>query len=248
MKEKTFNRLFNGFILIGMFLSVLIGSYLKLRQGEGNSALMVLSAVGALAGVLSTVLSAGGNIFCFVFGLIDVVIYSYALFDSGNPLTFCLHVFYFIPMEFVGFFMWKKRGADSKSAVKARRLKGIGQWVKVITFFVVVFVACFTLSWVATSKGWIQIEQDPSKIALDAMMTTTNIVALVLMSLAYYEQWYLWLLVNVSSIITWSLLLKNDPQSAYSIVYLIKYIFYLLNSVNGIRIWLKLSKDEISCK
>lgn len=248
MTEKTFNRLFNGFILIGMSLSVLISSYLKLKQGEGNTALLVLSAAGALAGVISTVLSAGGNIYSFVFGLVDVVIYSYALYDSGNPLTFCLHVFYFIPMEFVGFYMWRKRGASSKSAVKARRLKGTGQWMKVLGLFIAVYAACFALSWVASAKGWIQIDQNPSKIALDAMMTTTNIVALVLMSLAYYEQWYLWLLVNVSSIITWSFLLKDNPQSTYSVVYLIKYIFYLLNSINGIRIWWNLSKEEITCK
>lgn len=248
MTEKTFNKLFNSFILIGMSISVLICSYLKLSRGEGNTALLVLSAVGALAGVVSTVLSASGNIYTFVFGLIDVLIYSYALYDSGNPLTFCLHAFYFLPMEFVGFFMWKKRGAGSKSAVKARRLKGAGQWLKVIGLFIVVYAACFALSWLAATKGWANIELNPSKIALDAMMTTTNVVALVLMSLAYYEQWYLWLLVNVSSIITWAFILKEDPQSTYSIVYLIKYIFYLLNSINGIRIWLNLSKEEITCK
>lgn len=248
MTEKTFNKLFNSFIIIGMSLSVLVGSYLKLRQGEGNTALLILSAVGALAGVISTVLSASGNIYSFVFGLIDVTIYAYALYDSGNPLTFCLHAFYFIPMEFVGFFMWRKRGAGAKSAVKARRLKGVGQWLKVFALLIVVFAACFALSCFATSRGWINGGQDTSKIALDALMTTANIVALVLMSLAYYEQWYLWTLVNISSIITWSLILKDDPQSTYSIVYLIKYIFYFLNAINGIRIWLKLSKEEITCK
>lgn len=248
MTEKTFNKLFNSFILIGMSLSVLVGSYLKLRQGDGNTALLILSAVGALAGVVSTVLSASGNIWNFLFGFIDVLIYSYALYDSGNPLTFCLHVFYFLPMEFVGFFMWRKRGAGSKTAVKARRLKGAGQWMKVAVLFVGVYAACYALSWIAASKGWINVQLDPSKIALDALMTTTNIVALVLMSLAYYEQWYLWTLVNISSIITWTVILNENPQSTYSIVYLIKYVFYLLNGINGIRIWLKLSKEEITCK
>ena len=59
------------------------------------------------------------------------------------------------------------------------------------------------------------------------------------------EQWYIWTLVNLSNIALWSVNLATTPDSAYTVVMLIKYVFYLINGLNAIRIWLKLSrKDE----
>ena len=69
-----------------------------------------------------------------------------------------------------------------------------------------------------------------------------NILGQLLMSMAYMEQWYFWIGVNVASVIMWAVTLKDDPSSSYALVYMIKYIFYLLNSLNGVRIWLRLSK------
>ncbi len=42
----------------------------------------------------------------------------------------------------------------------------------------------------------------------------------------------------------WSVTLSNDPGSSYAIIYIIKYSFYLLNSLNGLRNWLILSRPE----
>ena len=63
------------------------------------------------------------------------------------------------------------------------------------------------------------------------------------MSLAFYEQWYLWILVNISSIFLWGGTMMSSAASSYTVVMFIKYCFYLVNSVNGLRIWYKLSKQ-----
>ena len=62
------------------------------------------------------------------------------------------------------------------------------------------------------------------------------------MSTAYMDQWIFWIGVNISSVLMWSLTLASSPADSYALVYLIKYSFYLLNSLNGLRIWLKLSR------
>ena len=98
------------------------------------------------------------------------------------------------------------------------------------------------------NKGYIQ-EIDKAKILLDATVVVLNILGQVLMSFAYADQWYLWNLVNIFSIMLWTNRLLSDQASSYTIVMVIKYSFYLLNSINGLRIWLKLSKeghDEIA--
>ena len=64
------------------------------------------------------------------------------------------------------------------------------------------------------------------------------------MSWAYMDQWYLWNLVNVFSILLWTNRLMSAGSDSYTIVMVIKYSFYLLNSINGLRIWLKLSRPQ----
>lgn len=240
MKEKTFNKIFNYFILGGMALCVILATASKIKQPDARVTMLILTAFGALMGVASTVLAANGNILNFIFGLIDVCIYSYALYDSKMPAQFLLHVLYFIPMEFVGIFQWRKRGAAGNSKVKAQRIKG-KKWIWYSLLFAAVYAAAFALSWfVLRSQGESAVW---SKISLDALVTTANIVALVMMAFAYMEQWFIWTIVNLASVCIWSYTLASSPEAGYAIIPLVKYFFYFLNGLNGIRIWWGLSKE-----
>jgi nicotinamide mononucleotide transporter len=239
------------FILVGMATAVIIVNIFKLQDPEVQTVKQIIIALGAVMGVVNTVLSANGNIWTFLFGVLDVCICSYANLDSGNMGQFLQHVLYFLPMQFVGFWQWRKRGAGTKEKVKARRLTG-KQWIYVVSAFVAgTALAYGILYWIdlaQMNKGYIQ-EIDKAKILLDATVVVLNILGQVLMSFAYADQWYLWNLVNIFSIMLWTNRLLSDQASSYTIVMVIKYSFYLLNSINGLRIWLKLSKeghDEIA--
>ena len=243
MNEKKFNKFFSAFILIGMAVCVIVSCIFKMQEPGARTALLVISTFGALMGVVSVVLSANGSIWTFVFGLVDVLIYSYILYDSKMPSQLLLYVFYFIPMEFIGFFQWRRRGADAKKKVQAQRMDGKG-WLKFAGIFVAVFAAALAISWFAISRSGEDLVW--RKMVLDALITTANITALIMMAMAYMEQWYLWILVNISAIIQWAITLATVPEAGYAIVPLIKYSFYLLNGLNAIRIWLRLSqKDEV---
>ena len=240
MNDSKFNKWFNAFLLAGMIACVTVACVMNLNKPDARVALTILSSVGALMGVISVVLSANGNILTFVFGLVDVLIYSYTLLDQNVPMTLGLHVLYFLPMEFIGFFGWRKRGATAKKAVQARRLTPKG-WLNVIALFIMVYGAVLAVAWlIARYQGNIVW----AKMSFDTAVTTANIVALVLMAKAYMDQWYLWLLVNITSIILWIIVLSSGEGSEYTVVQLIKYSFYLLNGLNAIRIWLKLSAPE----
>lgn len=255
MNEEKFNKWFNVFILAGMSICVVLSCLAKIRDlgltdwglfvqslSEPRVLLLLLTALGALAGVASTVCSANGSIWTFLFGLIDVAIYSYILFDSKNPSQFLLHVLYMIPMQFVGFFQWRKKGASAHKQVKAQRIGKGSEWLKFGGIFVGVFALAAGISWFALSKSGSDLSA--GKIILDALITTANIVAFAMGAFAYMEQWYLWLLVNISSIVMWAGILIHDPGASYAIIPLVKYSFYLINGINGVRIWWKLSKPE----
>ena len=78
----------------------------------------------------------------------------------------------------------------------------------------------------------------------DAFSMMCNILGQYLLSTAYMEQWYFWILVNISTILMWVLTIRQEPDSAFAHIYIVKYSFYLLNSLNGLRIWYNLSRPE----
>ena len=241
MDTKKFDKFFNAFILIGMTVCVIISCIFKMQEEGARTALLLLSTFGAIMGVVSVVLSANGSIWTFVFGLVDVLIYSYILYDSKMPSQLLLYVGYFIPMEFIGFWQWHKRGANAKKKVKAQRMTG-SKWLMFAGIFAAVFAAALAISWFATTRSGEDLLW--RKTVLDALITTANITALIMMAMAFTEQWYIWTLVNLTAIIQWAVTLATVPDAGYAIVPLVKYSFYLLNGLNAIRIWMRLSASE----
>ena len=241
MTEKTFNKWFNTFILVGMAVVTVAVTAFKLKDAEGGEALLIVSAVGSLMGVLSTVCAANGRILTFLFGLIDVSIYGAVCLLGTRYGNAALHLLYFLPMQFVGYFQWKKRGAHEEKKVRARRLDG-KQWLLYGGLFLAgLVIAYFILAALDKTEAagvvkWL--------VAMDAFSMMCNILGQYLLSTAYMEQWFFWIGVNVSTILMWSLTLRQDPGSSYALIYVVKYSFYLLNSLNGLRIWYNLSRGE----
>ncbi len=252
--EKRFNLAFNIFLVTGMLVALVITTVFKLQQPGVKTFMLILASFGAMMGIVNTVLSANGHILTFVFGLLDVLVATIVYLDNGIMGNFALHAFYFLPMQFIGFWQWRKRGAKVKGAegedarVNARRLTG-KQWAwlaaGVLAGIAVLYLILHAVDVSKFRAGKISSVDNP-KILLDAVVMTLNIAGQVLLSFAFMEQWYLWILVNISSISLWAVALASGTGSGNAAVMLIKYIFYLMNSLNGLRIWLNLSRRRIS--
>ena len=241
MTEKQFNKAFNTFVLVGMAVVTVLVTAIKFRSAENGQWLLVISALGSLMGVLSTVLSANGRILTFLFGFIDVSIYGAMCLAGARYGNAALHLLYFLPMQFIGFFQWKKRGTDGGSEVKARRLSG-KQWMLFGSLFLAgLVIAYFVLAAMDKTEAagvvkWL--------VLMDAFSMMCNLVGQYLLSTAYMDQWFFWIGVNVASVAMWVLTLREDASSAYAVIYVVKYSFYFINSLNGLRIWLRLSRPE----
>jgi nicotinamide mononucleotide transporter PnuC len=241
MSDKTFNKWFNTFILVGMAVVTVVVTAVKFKDADSGRAMLVISAFGSLMGLLSTVCAANGRILTFLFGLIDVTIYGVMCLIGTRYGNAALHLLYFLPMQFVGYFQWRKRGAEEEKKVQARRLDG-KQWLLYGSIFLVGLIisyfilAAFDKTEAAGVVKWL--------VVMDAFSMMCNILGQYLLSTAYMEQWYFWLGVNVSTIVMWVLTLRQDPSSTYASIYVVKYSFYLLNALNGLRIWYNLSRPK----
>ena len=239
--DKTFNKWFNTFILVGMAVVTVVVTAIKFKDADSGRAMLLISAFGSLMGVLCTVLAANGRILTFLFGILDVSIYGVMCLIGTKYGNAALHLLYFLPMQFVGYFQWKNRGAHEEKKVQARRLSG-KQWLLYGGIFLVGLVAAYFILAALDKKEaagvikWVAMA--------DAFSMMCNILGQYLLSTAYMEQWYFWILVNISTIIMWVLTIRQEPDSAFAHIYIVKYSFYLLNSLNGLRIWYNLSRRE----
>lgn len=241
MKEQTFNRWFNIFMVVGMLVATVIITIFEYGKSPEGNLLLLVASFGSIMGILCNVCSANGNIWTFLFGFFDVSIYAVMCFIGAKYGNALLYSLYFLPMQFIGFRQWRKRGASSEEKVEARRFTP-KQWLLYSGIFLVgSVVAYFILAKFDKGSADSFIR---TAVLFDAVSMMCNLIGQFLMTLAYMEQWVFWIGVNVFTIAMWAVSLDGAADS-YALVLMVKYIFFLLNSLNGLRIWLALSrKDE----
>ena len=230
MKNKVLS-IYDWFLIIGVIASNIIYSALS-----GNVDL--LGSIAGIAGVLCVVLVAKGNIWNYLFGIINVSMYAYISYKASLYGDAALNALYYVPMQFIGWWQWRKRGA----AVSQAESGGAGVQVKARRFTwrqrVILAIGCaagvIAVGYVLKHFG------DPQPFK-DSATTVLSIVAQALMALAFMEQWALWIITNVISVVMWSVCVARGE--AHAAVMVIMWVFYLLNSINGFRVWLKLSRE-----
>lgn len=229
MKERILNA-YDWFLIAGVIASNLIYTLLS-----GN--VDIVGSVAGIAGVLCVVLVAKGSIWNYLFGLVNVSMYAYISYKASLYGDAALNALYYLPMQFVGWWQWRKRGAAVSEAeaagngvcVKARRFNWSQRAVLAAGCAVAVVAGGFIL----------QHFGDPQPFK-DSTTTVLSIVAQALMALAFMEQWVLWIITNIVSVAMWCVCVARGE--AHAAVMVIMWVFYVLNSVNGMRVWLKLSR------
>ena len=220
--------LYDWFLIVGVVASNIIYSVLS-----GN--VDIVGSVAGVAGVLCVVLVAKGSIWNYVFGIVNVSMYAYISYKASLYGDAALNALYYVPMQFIGWWQWRKRGASTSGSeasdvqVKARRFS-LAQRLILFAGCAIAVVAC----------GYIlKYFGDPQPFK-DSTTTVLSIVAQALMALAFMEQWILWIITNVVSVVMWGICVARGE--AHAGVMVIMWSFYLLNSLNGLRVWNKLSR------
>lgn len=221
MKTKLFTP-YEWFLILGVLASNIIYSAMT---GEAD----VIGSVASIAGVLCVVLVAKGNIWNYLFGFVNVSLYAYISYSASIYGDAALNALYYVPMQFIGWWQWRRRGETDSSQVKARRL-GPTQRILLLAVCVVA----------VTAFGFIlKYFNDPHPFK-DSATTVLSIIAQALMALAFMEQWILWIITNIISVVMWIMcMFEGEPYAGFMVI---MWVFYLLNSVNGLRIWNKLSQ------
>jgi nicotinamide mononucleotide transporter len=212
-----------------------------------------------LTGILCVVLVSKRSQWNYFWGTYNVIGYAYLAFSWGLGGDFMLNAFYFLPMQLVGFLMWKRNlEKGSNEIVKARDFtkKGyirlvIGTVLAIIGYSLLLqdMIAPYfnslplPVAYPIYSTYWLYL--------FDSMSTVLSVIAMWLMAKRYAAQWLLWIFVNVASIGMWSIaLLMNKeiggfgPGGAIAMIFM--WSMYLINAAYGFYIWRKKSVVTIS--
>lgn len=222
---KKFFHGWSAFELAWLVLSTVIMIALSIIWGDSTLAL-----ISGITGILGVVLAAKGKVSTYLFATINVAIYAWLTFNNHLYGEFMLNAFYYIPMNFVGFYLWSRHKDEESGDVEGKTLTMKQLVILLITVAVVVVVYWQILSHIGGQLALI-----------DAMSTVFSVVALIMQVARYAEQWLLWIIVNVVSVVMWGLLLGKDPSAVTMVV---MWVAYLFNSVYGYINWKKLAKKN----
>ena len=222
MKTKNYFSDWTLFEISWLIISTLTMLTLSIVWGDSPMAL-----ISGVTGIISVVLCAKGKISTYAFACVNVGLYAIIAYQNRLFGEVMLNGFYYLPMNIVGFYMWRKQ-KDDEGTVIARRLTA-----KQIILLIIGLLIAITAYWrvLVALGGNLQL--------IDSITTVLSIVAFLLQIGRFMEQWILWMIINVFSITMWSLLL-GTPEG--SVTMIIMSSAYLINGVYGFRNWLKLSK------
>lgn len=195
----------------------------------------LIGFVSSISGILAVVLVAKGKISSYFFGVIQAATYGYIAYTYSLYGESMLNLLFYLPLQFVGFYLWKKNSKSSDSAINgeeiyAKRLSA-PEWGALAVLIPLFYCAYYFF-----------LDSIGANLALfDALAVVLSIFAQILMIGRYAEQWLLWIVINMITIGIWLTSLLQSGGSDWTI--LAMWVAFLINSVYGYINWLKISKD-----
>lgn len=177
----------------------------------------IISIIVAVTGVISVISSGKGKLSGFAFGVINAIIYAYIAYNTKYYGEMLLNLFYYLPLQFYGFYIWSKHiNPQTKEVIKTRMTNQNRLIIFIISIFSTIIYG-FILSYLGDSYPF-----------LDSFSSVLSVITMILAIKRFMEQWILWIGVNSSRILLWILASLNNTNN---IALLLMSIIYLINSI-----------------
>lgn len=192
------------------------------------------TAIGILASITGTtcvILTGMGRMSNYIFGTINVILYAVVAYKATYYGDVMLNLFYYLPTNIIGWFMWKKHIDNENGEVMKQRLSLKNEIVVGVLSMAAIIAYGYFLSNYTNDK----------LPYTDSMSTVLSIVAQILLLKRYMEQWIVWIIVDGVSIFMWIMAFFNGGES---IATLLMWSVYFINAVIMFRKWYKESSSN----
>ena len=176
-------------------------------------ACVVCSIIADIIGVINVVLGGKGKLSNYFFGVVSACLMIYINLTVKNFGIMMVSI-YNLVMQFVGFRAWSKNMNTTTHEVKKIHMKKNLRLV----YFGIIAAATVILGFIMKKVG----DAHPF---IDAFITASQVIAMILMVRMFAEQWWLWIVINIASI--YLFLTSREVTLALALMYMV----YFVNSI-----------------
>ncbi|MDE9459951.1 nicotinamide riboside transporter PnuC [Xenorhabdus bovienii] len=217
--------------------------------GADGYDLSYIEAVGTIAGLLCIWLASQEKIINYLFGLINVSLFAVIFFQIQLYASLLLQIFFFAA-NIYGWYAWSRVNEQKQMELKIRWLNPkqtiTVAAVSIFAILVMMFnidqifgymakIVVLALQGMGFNIAMPALEPDAFPF-WDSVMTVLSIVAMVLMTRKHVENWLVWVIINVISIVIYF----HQGVLAMSL----QYIILTGIALNGARLWIKAAKPN----
>lgn len=177
----------------------------------------LMGIISATTGVACVVCTGKGKLSAYIFGLVNCVLYAIISFKAHLYGETMLNALYYVPMQFIGFYIWSKNMNKETNEVKKRHMSNKSRimWLFVMIIATIIY-------------GLILRQLGDAMPFVDSFTTVSSVIAMIISVKMYSEQWWIWVLVDIFSVYMWwtNFSVGNDNMAT-----LLMWIIYLGNAI-----------------
>lgn len=191
-----------------------------------------IALVSAICGISYTILAGKGKISCYFIGMTGTLCYAYISFKNAFYGNLLLYMCYYLPMQIIGVFQWRKHLKKEKQEIVKT---GLSPKERLI-YFTTAFIGTIIVSYLLQKAG----DQTP---LMDAFTTVFSILGMVLTVKRCIDQWIVWTAVNAFSLLMW---IKAYINGSNCFATILMWGTYLLLGIYFLYTWQKELSEKTS--
>lgn len=207
IKSKYFDY---GFILFGVLLQVICFLFTKDN---------LLSFICGLSGAINVVLCSQRKLSFYLFAYIQMFTYIIIICQQHLWGELVENIFYVVTTT-IALFIWIKNYNKEEKEVETQKLTKNG-WIIYCSITIIGTILLYI----------ILLHTNDPKPFLDAVSTVPAFIGQFLLMFRYREQWIMWLVVDITTLILWI--------SIGNIFMVMQYVFWIINCIYGYIKWSK---------
>lgn len=194
----------------------------------------LMGIISATTGVLCVICTGKGKLSAYLFGIINSILYAIIAYKAHLYGETMLNALYYVPMQFIGFYIWNKNMNEQTHEVKKNHMKNKSR----LLYLLLITITTIGYGFILKALG------DPMPF-IDSFTTISSIFAMIISVKMFSEQWWIWIAVDIFSVYMWWC---NFQSGSDNIATLLMWIVYLGNAIIMCIKWEKEASKKVKVK
>lgn len=177
----------------------------------------LMGIVSSTTGVACVVCTGKGKLSAYIFGLINSILYAIIAYKATLYGETMLNALYYVPMQFVGFYVWSKNINSETNEVSKRHMKNSGRLILLLSILAATYMYGLVLNYLGDAMPFV-----------DSFTTVSSVVAMIVSVKMFAEQWWIWVAVDIFSVYMWWCDFRSGSDNMAT---LLMWVLYLVNAI-----------------